>query len=167
MDYFEVWQRIRDMKAWQRKQVAYELRLMGCNVGDIFPYRYPQQKSARFLEFFAPGEKKWEDDKYYKELKQLLENDSVIHICVKRSHWLPRFINDWREGRIIKSFIKARIGDKHLNCYYRIMPGKELNGERPCLLQLRNGNGGEVVYKMTACNYKDGYEQMTSSKMEK
>lgn len=38
MNYFEVWQNIRDIPQ-DHKQVAYELRLKGCHVGSINLYR--------------------------------------------------------------------------------------------------------------------------------
>lgn len=86
---------------------------------------------------------------------------------VKRFKWLPRFVNDYREGKVVKSYFKVYLGNDYVNAYYRILPGKSLAGERPRSLFITLENGSETVYKMTACNDKDGYEQMTFSKMEK
>lgn len=107
------------------------------------------------------------DFTYYNTLKNIMEDDHEIHIYVKRYSWFPRFINDWREGNIVKAYIRSRVHESYVNAYYRILPGKSLAGERPRSLFLWDGDGGEMVYKMTACNYVDGYEQMTFERMEK
>lgn len=84
-----------------------------------------------------------------------------FQITVRRYKWLPRTINDWREGNAVKSYICPRIGQEYVNAYYRILPGKSLAGERPRSLFVTLANGEEIVYKMTACNIKDGYEHLT------
>lgn len=96
-----------------------------------------------------------------------MEYNREYQIRVKRFKWLPRIINDYREGKTVKSFFKAHWGNVYINAWYRILPCKTLAGEWSRSLFLWDGDGDEVVYKMTVCNCKDGYEQMTFSKMEK
>lgn len=95
-----------------------------------------------------------------------MEDNRKYKIQVKRFKWLPRLINDYREGKNVKSFFKAHLGNEYINAWYRILPVKALASERPRSLFLCDGDGAEVVYKMTACNYKDGYKQMTFERME-
>lgn len=158
------------MSQRERKQLAYEMTLKGFNVGYIHPHYYFDAKSVHDILFYPPNSQHEIDDKenkYYKALKEIVESDNEIHIRIKRPKWLPRFINDFREGKVVKSFITSRFNCDALNSWYQIVPGKSLAGERSRSLFIWDGDGGEVIYKMTACNDKDGYEQMTFSKMEK
>lgn len=165
MNYFEVWQNIRDMRPKDRKQVAYELRLKGCHVDSIYPYRYPEQKQAKFIEFYAPGEKKWVDNKYYDELKLLLENDSTIRLCFNRCRLLPSFLNDWREEKAVKSYILARFNNEYADAVYQILPEIDLAGERQRSLSITLKDGSKVMYKMAACKQKGNLLELEFSKM--
>lgn len=96
-----------------------------------------------------------------------MEDNREYKIRVKRFKWLPRFVNNYREGKVVKSYFKAYLGNEYVNAWYRILPGRSLAAHRPRSLFIWNGDGGEVVYKRTACTDKNGIEQMTFSKMEK
>ena len=148
---------------------AYEMTLNDFNVGYIHPHYYFDAKTIHDIVFYAPH-KQWEtedeDGTYYKALKEIVENDKEIHIRVKRHTWLPRFINDWREGKIVKDYICSRINEEYVNAWYKILPGKSLAGERPRSLFLTLSNGSEVVYKMTECSHKNGYELLTFSRTD-
>jgi hypothetical protein len=48
----------------------------------------------------------------------------------------------------------------------QILPDKSLAGERPRSLFLTLSNGSEVVYKMTECSHKNGYELLTFSRTD-
>lgn len=76
------------------------------------------------------------DGTYYNTLKDIIENDTEIHIKFRRYSCLPRFINDWREGKIVKTYICSRVNEKYVNAWYKILPGKNLAGERPRTLFL-------------------------------
>jgi hypothetical protein len=106
------------------------------------------------------------DGTYYNALKRIIENDEEIHVQVKRYSGLPRIFNDWREGKIVKDYICSRINEKYVNAWYKILPGKSLAGERPRSLFLTLSNGSEVVYKMTECSHKNGYELLTFSRTD-
>lgn len=58
---------------------------------------------------FYPQNSQYEIDdkenKYYKALKEIVENDNEIHVRIKRQKWLPRFINDYWEGKVVKPFL--------------------------------------------------------------
>ena len=95
-----------------------------------------------------------------------MQVDQEIQICIKRYAWLPRIFNDWREGQIVKAYICSRVNEKYLNAWYKILPGKSLAGERPRSLFLSLSNGSEVVYKMTKCSHKNGYELLTFSRTD-
>lgn len=90
-----------------------------------------------------------------------MQYDQEIHVRIKRYAWLPRFINDWREGKIVKTYICSRVNEKYVNAWYKILPGKNLAGERPRTLFLTLSNGSEVVYKMTESSHMNGYEYLT------
>lgn len=177
MEYEEIWQKVKDMSLRDRKQLAYEVSrsLKSSNeegevIGYVHPHYYFDAKAIHEILFYPPhSQKELEDkeNKYYKALKRVVENDNEIHLRLKRYKWMPRFINDLREGRIVKSYICSRLNDEYVNTNYRILLSKSLGGERPRSLFITSENGNEVVYKMTACNYQDGCEQMTFSKMEK
>lgn len=177
MEYEKIWQKVKDMSLRDRKQLAYEVSrsLKSSNeegevIGYVHPHYYFDAKAIHEILFYPPHSQKELEDKeniYYKALKRVVENDNEIHLRIYRNKWLPRLINDWREVRIAKSYICSRINDEYVNTYYKILPGDSLAGERPRSLLITLKNGREVVYKMTACNYKDGYEQMTFSKIKK
>lgn len=169
-NFEDIWQKIKKMSQRDRKQLAYEMTLKGFNVGYIHPHYYFDAKAVHDILFYAPHSQHEIEDKdwkLYNALKAILENDNEIHVFVKCHVWLPRFANDWREVRIVKSYLCSRINDEYVNTYYKILPGNSLAGGRPRSLLITLKNGCEVVYKMTACNYKDGYRQMTFSKMKK
>lgn len=170
MAYEEIWQKIRNMNQRDRKKLAYEMSLKECNVGYIHPHYYYDDKTVHDIIFYHPNSQKEINDKggnYLNALKEIIENDKEIQVRIKRYAWLPRVINDWIEGEVVKSYICARYNSDWLNRWYRILPGKSLAGERPRTLFLWKNDNSEVLYKMTACNYKDGYEQMTFERMEK
>lgn len=169
MTFEEIWQKLSKMSNSSRKQLAFEMTLKGFNVANIFPHYYNEAKAIHDIEFFEPDSQypiEDKDNKLYNALKDIMEDDKEIHVRVKRYACLPRFINNCREGKIVKAYIRSRVHESYVNAYYRILPGKSLAGERPRSLFLWDGDGGEMVYKMTACNFKDGYELMTFTKME-
>lgn len=175
MEYEEIWQKLKDMSQRDRKQLAYEVSrsLKSSNeegevIGYVHPHYYFDAKAIHEILFYPPHSQKEMEDKngnYYKALKHIVENDSEIHLRLKCYKWMPRFINDWREGRIVKSYICSRINGDVINKWYRILPGKTFAGERSRSLFLWDGDSGEITYKMTACNFKDGYEQMVFERM--
>lgn len=124
--------------------------LKGFNIGYIHPHYYFDAKAIHDIVFYAPH-KQWEnedeDGTYYNALKEIVENDKEKHIRVKRYKWLPKFINDWREGKIVKKYICSRINEEYVNAYYRILTGDSLAGEYPRSLFLTLSNGSEVAYK--------------------
>jgi hypothetical protein len=95
-----------------------------------------------------------------------MQVDQEIQICIKRYAWLPRIINDWREEKLVKAYICSRLNDAYVNARYRILPGKSLSGERPRSLFITLTDGSEIVYKMTECSVKHGYELLTFSRTE-
>ena len=95
-----------------------------------------------------------------------MQYDQEIHVRIKRYAWLPRFINDWREDKIVKEYICSRINEEYVNAWYKILPGRSLAGEHPRSLFLTLSNGSEVVYKMTECSHKNGYELLTFSRTD-
>lgn len=170
MTYEEIWQKIKDMSLRNRKLLAYEMTLKGFNVGYIHPHYHFDAKSVHDILFYPPNsqhEMKDKDGKNYKALKEIVENDKEIHVCIKRHNWLPGFINDWREGKVVKSFITSRFNHDALNIWYQILPGRTLAGERSRSLFIWDGDGGEVAYKMTACKNDGNTEYMTFEKNEK
>ena len=44
-----------------------------------------------------------------------MQYDQEIHVRIKRYVWLPRFINDWRQGKIVKDYICSRINEEYVN----------------------------------------------------
>ena len=164
MEYEDIWQKIKSMSQRERKQLAYEMTLKGFNVGYIHPHYYFDAKAVHDILFYpshSQHEVEDNDGTYYNTLKDIIENDTEIHIKFRRYSCLPRFINDWREGKIVKDYICSRIHDEYVNAWYKILPGKSLAGERPRSLFLTLSNGSEVVYKMTECSHKNGYEYLT------
>lgn len=130
--------------------LAYEMTLKSFNVGYIHPHYYFDAKAIHDIVFYAPH-KQWEnedeDGTYYNALKRIIKNDEEIHVRVKRFACLPRLINDWREGKIVKKYICSRINEEYVNAYYRILTGDSLAGERTRSLFLTLSNSSEVAYK--------------------
>jgi hypothetical protein len=169
MTHEEIWQKIKSMSQQDRKLLAYEMTLKGFNVGYIHPHYYFDAKAVHDILFYpshSQHEVEDNDGTYYNTLKDIIENDTEIHIKFRRYSCLPRFINDWREGKIVKNYICSRIHDEYVNDWYKILPGKSLAGERPRSLFLTLSNGSEVVYKMTEFSHKNGYEYLTFSRTD-
>ena len=169
MTYEEIWQKIMRMSQRERKFLAYEMTLKGFNVGYIHPHYYFDAKAVHDILFYPTNsqhEIEGKDWTYYKTLKGIIEDDTEIHVRVKRYAWLPRFINDWREDKIVKDYICSRVNEKYVNAWYKILPGKSLAGEPPRSLFLTLSNGSEVVYKMTECSQMNGYELLTFSRTD-
>lgn len=168
MTYEEIWQKLKRVGQHDRKQLAYEMTLKGLNVGYVHPHYYFDAKEVHDILFY-PSNSQHEiedmDGKYYNALKDIIENDKEIHIKFRCCSCLPRFINDWREGKIVQDYISSRINEEYVNAWYKILPGKSLAGERPRSLFLTLSNGSEVVYKMTECSHKNGYELLTFSRI--
>lgn len=170
MEYEEIWQKIRRMSQRDRKILAYEMTLKGFNVGYIHPHYYFDARAVHDILFYPPNsqhEIEDKDGKHYNALKEIIENDRVIHVRVKRYSWLPRLINNWHEGNIVKAYIRSRVHESYINAYYRILPGKSLAGERPRSLFLWDGDGGEIVYKMTECRNDGNSEYLTFGRYER
>ena len=169
MTHEEIWQKIKSMSQRDRKLLAYEMTLKGFNVGYIHPHYYFDAKAVHDILFYpshSQHEVEDNDGTYYNTLKDIIENDTEIHIKFRRYSCLPRFINDWREDKIVKDYICSRIHDEYVNAWYKILPSKSLAGERPRSLFLTLSNGSEVVYKMTECSHKNGYELLTFSRID-
>lgn len=176
MTFEEIWQKIKKMSQRDRKHLAYEVSLSFNfspgwreSVGYIHPHYYFDAKAVHDILFYPPNSQHEIDDKdgkFYNALKEIIENDKEIHIRVKRYAWLPRFINDWRECEVVKSYICSRYNGEWVNRWYRILPGDSLAGERPRTLFLWDPEENETLYKMTACYDKNGYEEMTFQRME-
>lgn len=157
------------MSQRNRRLLACEMTLKGFNVEYIHPHYYFDAKAVHDILFYPSNSQHEIEDKegtYYNALKEIIENDKEIHVRVKRYAWLPRIINDWRESKIVKDYICSRIHDEYVNAWYRILPGKSLAGERPRSLFLTLSDGREVVYKMTECSVKHGYELLTFSRTD-
>lgn len=169
MTYEEIWQKIKSMSQRYRKLLAYEMTLKNFNVGYIHPHYYFDAKAVHDILFY-PSDSQHEigdkDGTYYNALKSIIENDEEIHVRVKRLAWLPRFINDWREGKIVKDYICSRINEKYVNAWYKILPGRSLAGERSRSLFITLTGGMEITYKMTECSHKNGYELLTFSRTD-
>jgi hypothetical protein len=164
MTYEEIWQKIKRMSQHNRKHLAYEMSLVGLNVGYIHPHYYFDAKAVHDILFYpshSQHEVEDNDGTYYNTLKDIIENDTEILIKFRRCSCLPHFINDWREGRLVRAYICSRTNVAYVNAWYKILPGKSLAGERPRSLFLTLSNGSEVVYKMTECSQMNGYELLT------
>ena len=152
MTYEEIWQKIKRMSQHNRKHLAYEMTLKGLNVGYIHPHYYFDAKEVHDILFY-PSNSQHEiedmDGKYYNALKDIIENDKEIHIKFRCCSCLPRFINDWREGKIVQDYISSRINEEYVNAWYKILPGKSLAGERSRSLFITLTGGMEITYKMT------------------
>lgn len=53
MAYGDLWNKIKDMKPRERNQLAYEMRLKGFNVSNMFPHYYQESKALHDIESFA------------------------------------------------------------------------------------------------------------------
>lgn len=169
MIYEDIWQMIKRMSRRGRKLLAYEMTLKGFNVAYIHPHYYFDAKAVHDILFYPPDSQHEIEDKdgtYYNALKRIIENDEEIHVRVKRFAWLPRFINDWRKGEIVKSYICSRYNGEWVNRWYRILPGKSLAGERPRSLFLWDPEESQIIYKMTGCHKNKHVLEMTFLKME-
>lgn len=157
------------MKKRERKHLAYEMTLKGCDVEYIYPHNYFDAKGIHTILFYPKGSQHEIEDKdgtYHNALKEIVENDKEIHVRVKRHGWMPRIINDWLEGEIVKSYICARYNGVWVNRWYRILPGKSIAGEHPRSLFLWDPEERQIIYKMTGCNTNNNVQEMTFSKME-
>lgn len=126
IEYEDIWQKIKSMSLRNRKILSYEMTLEGFHVGYIHPHYYFDAKAVHDILFYPSDcqhEIEDKDGAYYNALKRIIENDEEIHIQVKRYSWLPRFINDWREGKIVKDYISSRINEEYVNAWYKILPG--------------------------------------------
>ena len=169
MTYEEIWQKIKSMSQRDRKHLAYEMTLKGLNVGYIHPHYYFDAKAVHDILFYPSYSQREIDDKdgtYYTALKDIIENKKEIDVSIKRYVWLPRIINDWREGKIVTAYICSRINEKYVNAYYKVLSDKRITGERSRSLFLTMSDGSEVVYKMTECSHKNGYELLTFSRTD-
>ena len=169
MTYEEVWQKIKCMSQRDRRLLAYEMTHKGFDIGYIHPHYYFDAKAVHDILFYPTNsqhEIEGKDGTYYKALKGIIEDDREIHVRVKRYVWLPRFINDWREDKIVKTYICSRINEKYVNAYYKVLFDKRFTGERSRSLFFTLPNGSEVVYKMTECSHKNGYELLTFSRTD-
>lgn len=169
MTYEEIWQKIKRMSQRNRRLLAYEMTHRGIEVGYIHPHYYFDAKAVHDILFYPSNSQHEIEDKngtYYNALKEIVENDKEIHVQVKRYSGLPRIFNDWREGKIVKAYICSRVNEEYVNAWYKILPDKSLAGERPRSLFLTLSNGSEVVYKMTECSHKNGYELLTFSRTD-
>ena len=145
------------------------MSLKGLNVGYVHPHYYFDAKGVHTILFYPKGSQHEVEDKngtYYCTLKEIIENDKEIHMCIKRYVWLPRFINDWREGEIVKAYICSRVNEEYVNAWYKILPGKSLAGERSRSLFITLTGGMEITYKMTECSHKNGNELLTFSRTD-
>ena len=169
MTYEEIWQKIKRMSQRNRRLLAYEMTLKGFDIGYIHPHYYFDAKAVHDILFYSTNSQHEVDDKngmYYNALKETVENDKEIHIKFRRCFCLPRLINDWREGKIVKDYICSRINEEYVNAWYKILPGKSLAGERSRSLFITLTGGMEITYKMTECSHKNGYEILTFSRID-
>lgn len=152
-----------------RKLLAYEMSLKGFNVAYIHPHYYFDAKAVHDILFYPSNSQREVEDKdgtYYTALKDIIENNKEIDVSIKRYVWLPRIINDWREDKIVKAYICSRNNEKYVNAYYKVLFDKRITGERSRSLFFTLPNGSEVVYRMTECSHKNGYELLTFSRTD-
>ena len=169
MTYEEIWQKIKCMSQRDRRLLAYEMTLKGFDIGYIHPHYYFDAKAVHDILFYASNSQHEIEDKdgtYYNALKEIVENDKEIHIKFRRCSCLPRLINDYREGKIVKAYICSRIDEEYVNAYYKVLSDKRITGERSRTLFLTMSDGSEVLYKMTECSHKNGYELLTFSRTD-
>lgn len=130
MTYEDIWQKIKRMSQRDRKMLAYELRLFintsreGMKeIGYIHPHYYFDAKAVHDILFYPPhsqNEIEDKDDKYYHALKSIIEDDNEIHVCIKRYPWLPRFVNNMIESKIVMNYICSRINNNVNAAKYKI-----------------------------------------------
>ena len=169
MEYEDIWRKVKDMSQRGRKMLAFEMTTRGFDVGYIHPHYYFDAKAVHDILFYPSDSQHEIEDKdgtYYNALKKIIENDEIIHLSVRRYSWLPRFVNDIHEAKIVKSYICSRLNDSFENAHYRILPGIALHGDIPRLLSIRLTNGIEITYKRTECSHKNGYELLTLSRTD-
>jgi len=167
--YEDIWQMIMRMSQRGRKLLAYEMSLKGFNVAYIHPHYYFDAKAVHDILFYPSNSQREVEDKdgtYYTALKDIIENNKEIDVSIKRYVWLPRIINDWREDKIVKAYICSRNNEKYVNAYYKVLFDKRITGERSRSLFFTLPNGSEVVYRMTECSHKNGYELLTFSRTD-
>lgn len=169
MEFEEIWQKIKRMSHRERSMLAYEMQMKGFNVGYIHPHYYFDAKAIHDILFYPPHQQheiEDKDGKYYKALKEIIEDDKNINIRFKRSKLYPRFINNLRECKVVKGYICSRYNGTVANALYRILPGDSLSGERPRSLFITTIGGHEVVYKMVRSETVNGCQRMIFQKME-
>jgi hypothetical protein len=92
MTHEEIWQKIKSMSQQDRKLLAYEMTLKGFNVGYIHPHYYFDAKAVHDILFYpshSQHEVEDNDGTYYNTLKDIIENDTEIHIKFRRYSCLP------------------------------------------------------------------------------
>lgn len=159
MEFEEIWQKIKRMSPSERSMLASEMQENGLNVGYIHPHYYFDARAIHDILFYPPHrqhEIEDKDGKYYQNLKQIIEDDKNINVCLKRSKLFPRFVNDHRECKMVKRYICARYNGNSINALYRILPGESIAGERPRLLYITEPDGNKVIYKMVGCKDDKG-----------
>ena len=156
MTYEEIWQKIKRMSQRNRRLLAYEMTLKGFDIGYIHPHYYFDAKTVHDILFYPTNSQHEIEDK----------DGTYYNARVKRYKWLPKFINDWREGKIVKDYICSRINEEYVNAWYKILPGRSLAGERSRSLFITLTGGMEITYKMTECSHKNGYELLTFSRTD-
>lgn len=164
MDYNQIWMKIKNMSCRERKLLACEMRLRGFNVGYIHPHYYYDAKAVHDILFYAPGcqhEIQDDDAAYYNALKEIVEDDRVVRVCFRRNVLLPRWVNDFRESKVVRKYISVRMNKAYINARYRILNGRSLACERPRSLFFMLDDGSEVVYKMTSCRNIEKMKVMT------
>lgn len=164
MEYEEIWERVKRMGRQERRMLACEMRRKGFDVGYVHPHYYYDAKAVHEILFYSARGQYEIDDKdfmLYQALKEIMEDDSEVNVCFKRYAWLPRFVNDLREGKAVRNYILSRFNGEAIGAYYRILPGDSLAGERPRSLFITTKDGSTTVYKMTACKCNNSRELMT------
>ena len=94
--------------------------------------------------------------------KRYIGPDNVNEMNLYSSHEV-----DKAQQTIINRYrVVTQKNGAQVNARYRILPGKSLSGERPRSLFITLTDGSEIVYKMTECSVKHGYELLTFSRTE-
>lgn len=169
MEYEDIWQKVKRMSQRERKLLAFEMTTRGFDVGYIHPHYYFDAKNVHSILFYpqhSQHEVNDEKNEYYYALKDIIEHDEKIHLRVRRYSWLPRFVNEIHETKLVKSYICSRLNSSFENAHYSILPGKALSGERQRLLSIKLTDGMEIAYKMTEFTHKNGYELLTFSRTD-
>lgn len=146
--------KVKSMSHRERKLLACEMRLRGFNVSYIHPHYYYDAKAVHDILFYPPGcqhEIQDDDAACYNALKEIVEDDHVLRVCFRRYVLLPRWVNDFRESKVVRKYISVRMNKACINAIYRILIGRSFDGECPRSLFLTLDDGSEVVYKMTSC----------------